>query len=196
VEHSPIPFIDDNAIPQSREPAFQHAIDTYASETNKMLSVWQNFTDAELAFRPWEKSSPVQKILEHQLLSERRFFSEFLGVPEVPAAEVLPVQLTVQAFIDRAYQFAMPRLQFMAAQEMNWWLEVVPFFEVQRQRAWIFWRRVLHTAHHRTQLTVYLRPLGKDVPSVYGPTADVSWAGADPTTSVEAAGRKSGQKPA
>ncbi len=51
-------------------------------------------------------------------------------------------------------------------------------------------RRVLHTCHHRAQLTVYLRLLGRPVPSVYGPTADQTWEGADPTTSVEAAGRK------
>jgi hypothetical protein len=32
--------------------------------------------------------------------------------------------------------------------------------------------------------------MGKPVPSVYGPTADVSWKGADPTRTVDAAGRK------
>ena len=31
---------------------------------------------------------------------------------------------------------------------------------------------LLHSAHHRGQLTVYLRLLGSKVPSVYGPTAD------------------------
>ena len=30
----------------------------------------------------------------------------------------------------------------------------------------------LHAAHHRGQMTVYLRLLGSKVPSVYGPTAD------------------------
>jgi uncharacterized damage-inducible protein DinB len=30
----------------------------------------------------------------------------------------------------------------------------------------------LHSAHHRGQLTVYLRLLGSKVPAVYGPTAD------------------------
>jgi uncharacterized damage-inducible protein DinB len=29
----------------------------------------------------------------------------------------------------------------------------------------------LHSAHHRGQMTVYLRLLGSNVPSVYGPTA-------------------------
>jgi hypothetical protein len=68
-------------------------------------------------------------------------------------------------------------------------METVPFFDVKRQRIWVFWRRVLHTAHHRTQLTVILGVLGRKVPSTYGPTADVTWLGADPTNSVAAAGR-------
>jgi uncharacterized damage-inducible protein DinB len=29
-----------------------------------------------------------------------------------------------------------------------------------------------HLAHHRGQLTVYLRLTGQPVPSIYGPTAD------------------------
>jgi hypothetical protein len=53
----------------------------------------------------------------------------------------------------------------------------------------------MHSAHHRTQLTVYLRLLNKTVPPTYGPTADVSWSGADPTLTVEAAERaQSGQR--
>jgi uncharacterized damage-inducible protein DinB len=82
------------------------------------------------------------------------------------------------------------RLNLLAQQDESWWLKSVSFFDVERERIWIFWRRVLHTAHHRAQLGVYLRMLNKAVPSVYGPTADVSWQGADPTRSVAAASRK------
>ncbi len=130
------------------------------------------------------------EIFKHQLLSERRFFGEFLGFPEPPAAQVLPAGETVKAYQDRLVALALPRLQTIAAKTQPFWLETVPFFDVQRQRIWIFWRRVLHTAEHRTQLTVALRLLGKPVPSIYGPSADERWAGADPTTSVDAAGRK------
>lgn len=45
------------------------------------------------------------------------------------------------------------RLQRMPGRDQAWWLEVVPFFDVHRQRIWVFWRRLLHTAHHRTQLS-------------------------------------------
>jgi len=103
---------------------------------------------------------------------------------------VLPKELTVQASCSRLVEPVQPRLVFLAAQVESWWLEQRPFFDVTRERIWIFWRRILHSAHHRTQMTVYLGLLEKSVPSTYGPTADVTWAGADPTLSVEAARRK------
>jgi hypothetical protein len=107
----------------------------------------------------------------------------------VEAKAILPAKVSVALLKERMLQLALPRLSYLAERDSGWWLTVVPFFDAQRQRVWIFWRRVLHTAHHRTQLTVYLRLMGKSVPATYGPTADVTWQGADPTLSVEAAGR-------
>lgn len=181
--------IPDSQIPRAAVPAFQHLLDTYASETNKVISVWGEFTAQDLAFRPHPHSSSVAEIMKHQLLSERRFFGEFLGAPEPAPDKVLPASNAPEAYRDRLLQLARPRLVYFAPKLEDWWLERVRFFDVERQRIWIFWRRVLHTAHHRTQLTVYLRLLGKTVPSTYGPTADVTWKGADPTTTADAAGR-------
>jgi len=169
---------------------FQHLVDTYTSETNKTASTWKMFTDADLPWRPHPRSSTVGQIIEHELLSERRFFGEFLGLPEVPANEVLPPDRTPAALAARMIELSRKRLYFLAEQTEDWWLAVVPFFDVERERIWIFWRRVLHTAHHRAQLGVYLRMLDKPVPSIYGPTADVRWEGADPTSTVAAASRK------
>lgn len=177
-------------VPRASDPLFQHLLDTYASETDKVVSIWRCFSDADFPFRPHEKSSTVLEIFKHQLLSERRFFGEFVGTPEPAPAEVLPPEVSMQAYTTRMAQLARPRLDFFSHQASDWWLDEVPFFGLSRQRIWVFWRRVLHTCHHRTQLTMYLRLLNKPVPSVYGPTSDQTWEGADPTTSVEAAGRK------
>lgn len=182
--------IADSEIPRASARIFQHLLKTYASEANKLNSVWLQFTPEDLSFRPHARSSTVREIIEHELLSERRFFGEFLGLPEPPAAELLPENRTPDDYAARMLELSRARLTFLADQNEEWWLQVVPFFDVQRERIWVFWRRVLHTAHHRAQLTVYLRLLDKKVPSTYGPTADVSWEGADPTSSVAAASRK------
>jgi len=185
----PFSAIREEQVPRCRVALLQHALDTYASETNKVISVWAAFVDSDLGYRPHPSSSSVADIMKHQLLSERRFFAEFLGAPEVAAEQVLPQRLSVEDCKRRMLELALPRLGFMAERDEEWWRTVVPFFDTRRERIWIFWRRVLHTAHHRTQLTVYLRLLGKPVPATYGPTADVSWQGADPTTTVAAARR-------
>lgn len=186
----PFTAIPDDTVPVAIEPLAQHAVDTYASEMNKVVSVWREFRDGDLGYRPHARASTVGDIFKHQLLSERRFFGEFLGVPEPAPTDVLPPAITVQSASERLVVLARPRLAFLAGQRAAWWTERVAFFDVVRERAWIFWRRVLHTAHHRTQLTVYLKMMDRAVPATYGPTADVKWEGADATHTVDAAGRK------
>ncbi len=186
-ESVPIP---DELVPRAALALLQHMLDTYASETNKVISVWRCFSPNDVAVRPHPKARTVEEVMQHQLLSERRFFGEFMAVPEPPASEVLPRDHTPAAYGEQMRKLALPRLRFLAAQDEAWWLKPVSFFDVTRERIWVFWRRVLHTCHHRTQLTVYLRVLNRSVPPTYGPTADVTWGGADPTQTVEAAARK------
>jgi uncharacterized damage-inducible protein DinB len=183
-------IIPQGEVPTASSPLFQNILDTYVSETNKTFSTWMLFSVEEMNFRPHPRSSSVGEIMKHQLLSERRFFSEFIGLQEPPAESTLPAEASPSAFAMRLVELARPRLQALAPRDDGWWLERRPFFDATRERIWIFWRRVLHSAHHRTQLTVYLRLIGKPVPSSYGPTADVTWSGADPTLTVDAASRK------
>ena len=182
--------IKDDDVPLASRRIFQHLLKTYASEINKLNSVWHEFAEDDLSFKPHPSSTTVEEIMQHELLSQRRFFGEFLGLPEVPAHEVLPQNRTPLAFAARMVELSRPRLDFLAKQDEDWWLTVVPFFDVERERIWILWRRIRHTAHHRAQLGVYRRMLNKKVPSIYGPTADVRWEGSDPTSSVAAASRK------
>lgn len=182
--------IPDSNVPQAAHPLFQHMLDTYASETNKVISLWRAFEPADMTFQPHIRSRNVEDIMKHQLLSERRFFGEFLGLPEQPPEMILPTGKTPDAYAKRMGELASPRLYYLAERQEEWWLGHAKFFDVERERIWIFWRRLLHTAHHRGELVVYLRLASRRVPPIYGPTADFSWEGADPTNSVTAAGRQ------
>jgi hypothetical protein len=37
-------------VPRDTIPVFHHLLDTYASETNKVVTVWREFTAAEMSF--------------------------------------------------------------------------------------------------------------------------------------------------
>jgi uncharacterized damage-inducible protein DinB len=188
--------IPDEAVPVASDPTFRHVVVTYTSETNKTVGVWRAVLDDLLDFKPHEKTNTIRAILAHQILSERRFFAQFVGTEEPPAGELLPPgdSPPVSAYIDTYLALAQARLPQLAAADAVWWLEERPFFGgLMRQRIWTFWRRVLHTCHHRTQVQTWLRlanaPL---VPAIYGPSGDVTWDEADPTYTVEAAGRDAG----
>jgi uncharacterized damage-inducible protein DinB len=187
--------IPDEEVPQAANRLFQHLVTTYASETNKTVSMWRAVPEDCLDFRPHEKTNTIRMILAHQILSERRFFAQFVGTQEPPVEELLPPgeKPPVQAYPDKYLWLAKLRLPQLAAATEAWWLTPMPFFGgLQRERIWTFWRRVLHTCHHRTQVQTWLRLAGQHVPAIYGPSGDVKWNEADPTYSVEAAKRGAG----
>jgi uncharacterized damage-inducible protein DinB len=185
--------IPDADVPLAVEPVFRHVVTTYASEANKTASVWRAVPDGLLDFKPHEKTNTIRTILVHQLLSERRFFTQFVGTQEPPVEELLPLgeKPVVEAHIEKYVWLVRQRLPQLAQGTAGWWLESRPFFGgLQRERIWVFWRRVLHTCHHRTQVQTWLRLAGEEpVPAIYGPSGDVKWDEADPTYSVEAARR-------
>jgi uncharacterized damage-inducible protein DinB len=184
--------IPDADVPPAVEPIFQHVVTTYVSETNKTVSMWRAVPDDLLDFKPHEKTNSIRTIMGHQLLSERRFFAQFVGTEEPPVEELLPAgeKPTVAAYIDKYVGLAKRRLPQLTNGTVVWWLEQRPFFGgLRRERIWVFWRRVLHTCHHRTQVQSWLRLAGQPVPAIYGPSGDVKWNEADPTYSLEAAKR-------
>lgn len=183
--------IPDPEVPAAADPLFQHLVQTYASETNKTASIWKAVGDDVLDFRAHEKSNTIRTIFVHQILSERRFFAQFVGTAEPAVESLLPPgdKPPAAAYIDRYVVLAKVRLPQFAAGTREWWLEERPFFGLKRQRIWVFWRRVLHTCHHRAQVQTCLRLAGKHVPAIYGPSGDVTWSEADPTYSLDAAKR-------
>lgn len=190
--------IPDAAVPGAVDPVFQHLVTTYASETNKTVSVWRAVPDELLNYKPHEKTNTVRAILVHQILSERRFFAQFVGTEEPAVDTLLPPgdAPTVSAYIARYLALAQSRLPQIAAARAEWWLEERPFFGgLKRQRIWTFWRRVLHTCHHRTQIQTWLRLAGQHVPTIYGPSGDVTWNDADPTYTTAAADRGATKDP-
>ena len=99
--------------PRARLPLLQHLVETYASETNKTAAVWSELADDQLEFRPHARSSSVRQILVHQILSERRFFAEFIGLAEPAVETLLPPGDApgVAAYVDRLVALARPRLR-------------------------------------------------------------------------------------
>jgi len=149
---------------------FDFLLDTYDTERLKTLSVWSAFTDDDMEFRPALRIRTPHEHMVHQCVSENNWMKDMLGVdtgkPPVPQPE------TRLEFLRHYAALSELRLAALREKPEAWWNETAPFFDVPRTHSWIMLRRLTHSAHHRAQLTVYLRLLGRPVYSTYGPSAD------------------------
>src|ERR1051326_1066647 len=149
---------------------YSFLIDTYGTERQKILGVWAMFKDVEMTWRPEARGRSVLEQMVHQCVSEDYWMKNFLGIETT--VERLPAVENRLEFL-RTYAAASgERLEKLKEMPESWFEEDATFFDVRRSRAWIMVRRFAHTAHHRGQLTAYLRALGHDLYSTYGPTAD------------------------
>lgn len=153
---------------------YSFLIDTYSTERQKILGVWAMFQDSEMEWRPETRGRTVHEQMVHQCVSEDNWMKNFFGievaVPRLPAVETRLEFLRIYAAASAQ------RLQKLRAMPEPWLEEEVQFFDAKRSRAWVLVRRIAHSAHHRGQLTTYLRTLGHTLYSTYGPTADTDGA--------------------
>jgi uncharacterized damage-inducible protein DinB len=153
--------------------SYEFLVETYATERIKVLSVWSEFRDEDLSFRPRPDDSRGRSVREqmiHQCVSEDLWFRTMLSI-DVAAPPLPPLESRME-FIKQYALDSGKRLAELQKKETFWWEENAKFFDVVKSRAWIMTRRLTHTSHHRGQQMAMLRMLGRSLHSNYGPTAD------------------------
>ena len=152
---------------------YEFLVETYDTERVKVVSVWSEFRDEDMAVRPRSddaRGRSVHEQMVHQCVSEDLWFRNMLGIDV--GALPLPKLETRLEFMKQYATDSGKRLAALQEKDESWWEENVKFFDVPRSRAWVMTRRMTHTSHHRGQLMAMLRMLGHDLHSNYGPTAD------------------------
>ena len=151
---------------------YTYLTETYDSERIKTLSVWSMFRDDDIFLRPHPLDRRDRNQLEHmihQCMSEDKWFCTMFGIDV--HAPPLPDEETRLEFIKQYAQDTKKRLAMLKEKNNSWWEKEVAFFDTIRTRAWIMVRRIAHTAQHRGEQTVLLRMMGREVHSIYGPSA-------------------------
>jgi len=149
---------------------YDFLVETYRTERLKTLGVWSQIPGARLEWRPEPRARSPLEHMVHQCMSEDTWMRTMLGIaidrPVLPSAE------SRRAFLEHYAACSADRLAALEKQPDTWFEEETQFFDVRRTRAWVLTRRIAHTAHHRGQLTMYIRAWGLPLYSTYGPTAD------------------------
>lgn len=149
---------------------YDFLIETYRTERLKTLSVWSQVPDTRMQFRPEPRARTPLEHMVHQCVGEDAWMKSMLGIPV--SLPPLPAQETRLEFMRQYAACSEERLGTLESKPAPWFEAMTQFFDVPRSRAWVLTRRFTHSAHHRGQLTVYLRLWGEALFSTYGPTAD------------------------
>src|SRR5688572_11656152 len=149
---------------------YDFLVESYRTERLKTLSVWSQVPDDRMGFRPEPRARTPHEHMVHQCVSEDTWMKNMLGI--AASRPALPATETRHAFLEHYAAASAERLEGLAGKTDDWFAGETRFFDVPRSRAWVLTRRLTHSAHHRGQLTVYLRLWGQALYSTYGPTAD------------------------
>ena len=104
-------------------------VDTYATERVKVVSVWSEFRDRDLALRPKQddrRGRSVHEQMVHQCVSEDLWSRNMLGIDV--SAPPLPREETRLEFIRRYLEDSGKRLAALQCKDESWWEGDTTFF--------------------------------------------------------------------
>ncbi len=125
-------------------------------------------------YRPHPSSKSAMELAWHLASSDHWFLEGILRGEFAAGGDGPPAEIRTPADVSSWYEQSVPplveRLKSLSEEELA---RPVPFFGLMTQPAvGYLLLAMLHAAHHRGQLTAYLRPMGGKVPSIYGGSAD------------------------
>jgi uncharacterized damage-inducible protein DinB len=151
--------------------------DTMQGETEATKKVIRAIPEDKKSYKPDPKSKAADELAWHIASTEVWFLSGVLNgkftMDEGPAQPS-----TVAAIVDwyeTNYRDCVNKLKDAPAEKLT---VPISFFGVMELPAVAYLNLMnLHSAHHRGQLSTYLRPMGAKVPSIYGGSADEPFQG-------------------
>ena len=124
-------------------------------------------------WRPDPKAKNGLELASHLASSEVFFMDGIISGGFTITGEEPPVPKTVAdvlSLYEKEYNDRVAKLKSISGEQLA---KPIPFFGVMELPAVMYLNlMLLHSAHHRGQLSVYLRPMGSKVPSIYGGSAD------------------------
>lgn len=146
--------------------------DTLQDETKTTRKVIRAIPEDQKNYKPEPKSRTAHELAWHLASAEIWFLDGVLG-GEFPMSEPAGAPATISGILEWYESNHNDRLQKLKNLAQDKLVKPIPFFGVAELPAVAYLNIMnLHTAHHRGQLSTYLRPMGSKVPDIYGGSAD------------------------
>lgn len=127
-------------------------------------------------YRPDAVSKTALELAWHTVAAEQRFLS---GIPAgmfnfspIHRPDSISNSAGIAAWFDESFAANLPKLEGLSGEPLTKMIDFRGMFQLP---AVSFIQLALnHTIHHRGQLSMYLRPMGAKVPSIYGESYDAA----------------------
>jgi uncharacterized damage-inducible protein DinB len=163
----------------------QRFLRAYEQNHALTLKVLNAFPAEQAEFRPHPRSSTALQlawtfILEDQFMTKALRGEKILGggLPPVPHSWPAAVDTFSKGYDGVVSELRDPKNSDLSG-TLTYWVRPMQAADIPLT---VFLTYLLDDEiHHRGQLSVYLRMVGGNVPSIYGPSADEPWFGYFPT---------------
>jgi uncharacterized damage-inducible protein DinB len=147
-------------------------MDTNEQEAAATKKVIRAVPDDKKTYTPEAKSMTAHQLAWH-ITSAEVMFLDFVLSGKMPAGRPPDPPPTIAAILDwyeTNHRDRVTKVKELAGEKLA---TVVPLFAGIEHPTVVYLNMMnLHTAHHRGQLSTYLRPMGSKVPAIYGGSAD------------------------
>lgn len=127
-------------------------------------------------WKPDPKSRSAKELAWH-VVSSQNWFLNSIGQGKFDPEEPGPAPDSVADMakhLDQGFQQAVTKIRALTGEQL---LAITDFFGMKMPLYVYLNFALVHTVHHRGQLSTYLRALGSTCPDIYGGSADEPWQG-------------------
>jgi len=159
----------------------QFILEELEAETERTRRALERLPEGKHDWKPHERSM-IFGHLADMVATMPSWVTMMVNQPELdinpagprPAREPLKTNSDHIAALDKAMAGAREALQSTSDEHLmtNWRLLAGGTVVMEQPRYIVIRDTINHWAHHRGQMTVYLRLMGAQVPALYGPSAD------------------------
>jgi uncharacterized damage-inducible protein DinB len=151
---------------------------TIRNESRTTKSVLAAVPNVNLDYRPDPCAKSADELLRHIAVADNFFLEAVINGVFDPQSVAIPPELKspteIADWYERTYARNFASVSALPGEAL---VKSVDFRGMFQRPAYFFLQLgLVHTVHHRGQLSTYLRPMGSKVPAIYGESYDTAAA--------------------
>jgi uncharacterized damage-inducible protein DinB len=165
--------------PENASAILEFLCGTLENEIKTTLSVLAAVPDDKGDYTPHPTSMTALALAVHLATADAWFIEGLIKgayeYPEPTAGDRFKKPSEVVAFYDETMPGLLAQLKTISGEKIS---TPIPLFDWNMPGLNYLNIMLMHSSHHRGQLSAYLRPMGAKVPAIYGGSADTATAAA------------------